>query len=206
MSGPKHLWSGDWRQDSADASEARANRRATPAEPDPAVEPALRPRRAIRIPRPPRPPRALPIALVAVLFLAAAAYGLSALLSSSGTKPSTTAAATSTAGGLSAVPPATTTASALPRPVNWLGMQIQTLPPGAAVIETVGQGSPGDTAGLEPGDVIAEVNHRNINGAGDISAAIRGLHTGDVVEIQVSHGSALYNTEATLTAPPSVGP
>jgi S1-C subfamily serine protease len=85
-------------------------------------------------------------------------------------------------------------------------MQIETVPPGAAVIETVRLGSPGELAGLSPGDVIVEVNHRSINGTGDIGAAISGLHAGDQVELQISHGSALYRTVATLAAPPSSHP
>ena len=85
-------------------------------------------------------------------------------------------------------------------------MEIQTLAPGAAVIETVGLGSQGERAGLQPGDVIIEVNHRSINGAGDIGPAIRGLHAGDQVEMQISHGSGLYQIEATLAAPPAVQP
>jgi serine protease Do len=85
-------------------------------------------------------------------------------------------------------------------------MEIQTLPPGAAVVQTVALGSPGERAGLQPGDVIIEVNHRSISGAGDIGAAISGLHAGDQIELQVSHGSGLYRTDATLAAPPSVHP
>jgi S1-C subfamily serine protease len=82
-------------------------------------------------------------------------------------------------------------------------MQIETVPPGAAVIDTVTPGSPGDTAGLDPGAVILAINNRPIHGAGDIGPAIRGLRAGARVAIQISYGSALYQTEATLAAPPS---
>jgi serine protease Do len=121
------------------------------------------------------------------MLTAAGALGLVALLESSGS-------------------PSVTTAAIAPRPVSWLGMQIETVPPGAAVIETVRLGSPGELAGLSPGDVIVEVNHRSINGTGDIGTAISGLHAGDQVELQISHGSALYRTVATLAAPPSSHP
>jgi S1-C subfamily serine protease len=131
------------------------------------------------------------VVAAALLVIAAGAYGLSAVLGSSGSSASTTAAATSPASS---------------KPVTWLGMEIQTLSPGAAVIETVALGSHGERAGLQPGDVIIEVNHRSINGAGDIGAAIRGLHAGDQVEMQISHGSGIYEIEATLAAPPSVQP
>jgi membrane-associated protease RseP (regulator of RpoE activity) len=211
MSGPKHLWSGDWQRESDAASDELAGRRLQPGEPEPAVpapDPA-RPRpRAPVIPKRLRSPRALGITLVAVLFLAAGAFGLTALLGSSGPQATTSAAAPS----FQPAPAATTatipaTPSIAPSPyVSWLGMQIQTLPPGAAVIETVRLGSPGDLAGLEPGDVILAINHRSINGASDIGPAIHGLHAGDHVELQISHGSGLTKTDVTLAAPPSPHP
>jgi S1-C subfamily serine protease len=85
-------------------------------------------------------------------------------------------------------------------------MEIETLPPGAAVIETVALGSAGDKAGLNPGDVIIAINGRAIQGAGDIATAIKGLPAGDQVPIQISHGSTLEQTEIRLAAPPSVHP
>jgi S1-C subfamily serine protease len=126
-----------------------------------------------------------------VLLIAAGAFGLTALLGSSGPKAATTA-------GL--------TATGATQPVKWLGMEIATLPPGTAVIETVRLGAPGDLAGLQPGDTIVEINHHAISGTPDISAAIRGLHAGDRVEMQISHGSASYGAVATLAAPPSAYP
>jgi S1-C subfamily serine protease len=85
-------------------------------------------------------------------------------------------------------------------------MQIETLPPGAVVIETVGPGSAGERAGLEPGDVIVEINNTPIRATGEIRTAIRGLRAGDVVALQISRGSTLISTQATLAAPPSVYP
>ena len=131
--------------------------------------------------------RVVSTVIVALMLTAAGAFGLAALLSSSGS-------------------PNAATGVVSPRPVSWLGMQIETVPPGAAVIETIRLGSPGELAGLSPGDVIVEINHRSINGTGDIGAAISGLHAGDQVEMQISHGSALYRIQATLAAPPSSHP
>jgi len=85
-------------------------------------------------------------------------------------------------------------------------MEIQTLPPGEAVIETVRLGSEGDRAGLESGEVITRINNRQINGTGDIAPAIRGVHSGDQVQLQVSQGSSSYQTAVTLAAPPSAYP
>jgi S1-C subfamily serine protease len=200
MSGPKHLWSGDWRQQSAAASEELAGRQVTPrAEEPPAPTAPPAAKRGISTVRRPQLGRAVPIVVAALVLIGAGAYGLTALLGSGGSSNSMFA-------GVPAARPAVTTPARFSRPVSWLGMEIQTLPPGAAVVQTVALGSPGERAGLQPGDVIIEVNHRSISGAGDIGAAISGLHAGDQIELQVSHGSGLYRTDATLAAPPSVHP
>jgi membrane-associated protease RseP (regulator of RpoE activity) len=236
MSGPKHLWSGNWQEESDAASKRRAD---LPDQPEEAEETQPLPSR--RVERRRRP--TLPILFVAVLFLAAAAFGLAAVLGS-GSKSATTGTQLphllnpgppnpgftnpgSTNPGQTSPPSATvpttptptpttpTQPSASPtpttpanqsRPISWLGMEIETLPPGAAVIETVALGSAGDKAGLNPGDVIIAINGRAITGAHDIGAAIRGLPSGDQVPIQISHGSTLEQTEITLGAPPSVHP
>jgi hypothetical protein len=196
MSGPKHLWSGDWRQESADAAKTHTNRPPAvqaPAEQPPPVEtPPRRPiSRGLR--------RGVPIALTAIVLVGAAVWGLTALLGSGSHKSPTFANAPTT-------PSVATPASIQDRPVYWLGMQIETVAPGAAVVDTVRQGSPGELAGLSPGDLILAVNGRSIHGAGDIVAAIQGLKSGDQVLIQVSHGSALFTAQATLAAPPSDHP
>jgi len=149
--------------------------------------------------RRPRVRRGAVAVIAGGLLLAAAALGLSSLLGSSGTPAPTPA------GGapLSAAP---TTASTAPRPVNWLGMEIETVSPGAVVVETVRLGSGGDRAGIEPGDAILEINNRRIDGTSDIASAIRGLHAGAVVSMQVANGSTVFGTQATLAAPPSAYP
>jgi S1-C subfamily serine protease len=139
---------------------------------------------ALRFPRPRRLNRALPIALAALLILAAGAYGLGAVLGSSSN-------------------PAAPAASGPTGPMRWLGMQIESLTPGGVVIATVAAGSPGQLAGLEPGDIIVEVNNRPVSSTGDVLGALGGLHAGDQVEIQASRGSTPYTTHATLAAPPS---
>src|SRR5581483_2295350 len=192
MSGPKHLWSGNWQEESDAASERRADLKREPEEADaterlPAAEPERRKRPAT------------PILVIALVFLVAAGVGLAAVLSSSGSKNASTGTQASvpnptnptnpTNPGLtnpgqtsplpnvpnpvnpapnanpatptqpSATPPPTTPATQS-RPISWLGMEIETLPPGAAVIETVALGSAGDKADLNPGDVIIAINGR----------------------------------------------
>jgi serine protease Do len=136
------------------------------------------------------------LGVLAVLIVAAAAFGVAGLIGGS----SGSGSADPTAGL------AATTAGAAPRPVSWLGMEILTVPPGVAVIDTVGLNSPAARAGLEPGEQIVQVNNRRIGGAGDIAAAIRGLHAGDTVQIQASNGAASYATGITLAAPPTPYP
>lgn len=215
MSGPKHLWSGDWRDESAAASDELAARQAKPGQakprqpeqPAPVSAPAppkakrakakrAKPERAQR-----RPglKRALPIALAAVILIAGGAFALTTVSGSS--KHPAPALATQP----SVTPAPTPTSSASP-PIYWLGMQIETVAPGAAAIATVAQGSPADLAGLSPGDAIVQINSRPINGTGDISAAIRGMHAGQRVAMEISHGSALFTTVVTLAAPPSTSP
>ncbi len=163
----------------------------------------------------PAPPRhrprwlpVIPVVIAAALVLGAGAYGISALLSSSGNAGQPTQ--NQPAGGAPSSPPAggspASPTNAQTGPVNWLGMQVQTLPPGVVVVETVAPGSPADFAGLEPGDVILAVNNQRINATGDIRPAISGLAAGDLVPIEVSRGSTLFTTQATMAAPPSGSP
>jgi S1-C subfamily serine protease len=137
----------------------------------------------------PRINPALIIGLVTVLVVAAAGFGISRLAGTSSSSAQTTAAT-----------------AAQPAPIDWLGMQIEGVSPGTVVIATVAPGSPGELAGLEPGDQLTSVNGRSINATSDIGAAISGLRPGDTVSIQVSRGTTQVSTRATLTAPPSNHP
>jgi membrane-associated protease RseP (regulator of RpoE activity) len=261
MTGPKHLWSGDWQNESEAASADLGKHHATTPEEEP-VAPA---------PGEPRPPRrsrrlALPIIAVVLVALVGTAFGLSALKGSSNTHHATSPTATSqpttpAPQTTPTIPQPTTptpqpttptptvpqstaptpTVPSIPQPtnptpqpttpspqpttpnpqpsvsrpsttptatpvVNWLGMQIATVPPGAAVVETVPSGTAGDRAGLEPGDVILEVNGHAIHGAADIAAAIKGLPAGTHVGVEISYGSLLRHATVTLGAPPAVQP
>jgi S1-C subfamily serine protease len=191
MRAPKRLWSGNWQQESAALSEELAELRARPADPKPVPAP---PRRELATPRP-RPGRALPVALAlaTILMLAAGAYGLTAVL---GSQNQSTAANTGQSG--QSTQPS--------RPIHWLGMQIESVPPQSVVIETVGLGSQAAAAGLEPGDVIVDVNGRPVSATGDIGRSIAGLHAGDPVEIHVNRGSTRITTQLSLATPPSSHP
>jgi S1-C subfamily serine protease len=104
----------------------------------------------------------------------------------------------------SATTPTTSTPQpASPPAVSWLGMELTTVPPGGATVETVKLGSVADKAGLSPGEVILAVDGHQVSSAQGIAQAISGKHAGDQVQLEISHGSADYQTEVTLGAPPT---
>ena len=124
MSGPKHLWSGDWENESEDATTQRVREpRPEPAPEAPAPEPRAprRPRRSVR-------PWVLPVA-VGVLVIAAAAFGLSKVFGTS--QPSHP----NTISARNPLPPPHVTGNT--RPIMWLGMEIITGPQGTPLVETV---------------------------------------------------------------------
>jgi membrane-associated protease RseP (regulator of RpoE activity) len=195
MSGPKHLWSGDWENESGEASAQRV--REPRAEPEPAApppaggqEPHPRPRRSVR-------PWVLPVA-IGVIVIAAAAYGLTQVFGSSQPSQQNTSAA------ISPLPAPQVTTN--PRPIMWLGMEIVTTAPGVPVVETVRPNSNGDLAGLEPGDAILVINNHAVGSTGSIADAIKGLHSGDKVTMVVNNGGAVFQRVAILAAPPSPYP
>jgi putative serine protease PepD len=139
----------------------------------------------------------LPLAL-GVVVIAAAAYGATKLFGSSTPSPPSPAAV---ATNLNKPKLIGSTA-----PIRWLGMEIITAPQGVPVVETVRPGSNGDSAGLEPGDAILLVNNHPVGTSGSIATAIKGLHSGDHVPLEITNGGAMFQVVATLAAPPSAYP
>jgi S1-C subfamily serine protease len=139
-------------------------------------------------------------AVLGVLVLAAAAFGLSKLLGSSN---SDAAPGSSAAVATNLNKPKLIGSSA---PIRWLGMEIVTAPQGIPVVETVTPNSNGDRAGLEPGDAILLVNNRPVGTSGSIAMAIKGMHSGDRVPLEITNGGALLQVWATLAAPPTPYP
>ena len=197
MSGPKHLWSGDWENESEDAS-AQITRRAATRDPEPET-PAPPP------PAPARPrarrtmrPWAVPVA-VGLIVVAAATFAATQLIGPSNSTPSQSPAVISA----KLNKPKLTGSTA---PIRWLGMEIITAPQGIPMVETVRPNSNGDRAGLEPGDAILLVNNRPVGASGSIATAIKGLHSGDRVALEITNGGAMFQMWATLAAPPSPYP
>jgi PDZ domain len=209
MSAPRHLWSGDWELESAAAADELARRRPQPDE-DPPTEQIAPPRaslvaRAIAwlrrmrreigrwlAARPTRRLRLAALLALALLVVAGAAYGVSALTGGSSTP----------------------TAVAAGHP--WLGIEttsspfaavgIQTIAGGpfasGAIVTDVVAGSPAAAAGLVPGDLITSINNHHVTAPADVESAIAGLRVGDQVTIQYAQGLTTYTTRARLAARP----
>lgn len=207
MSSPRHLWSGDWELDSSAAREELAARRAqndAPTEPPPeAPSPAARPsadaratssrrtlmrRLAARERSAARAPWAwqlrvsLLIAL-GILVIAGAAYGVTTLLTDS----------------------ASPSSAAVNRAHSWLGVDVVGSPLGIVVANVV-PGSSAQAAGIEPGDLINQIDGQPVGTVDGVSAALKDLHPGDTITIQLSRGLLSYTTQATLAAPPPGSP
>jgi S1-C subfamily serine protease len=131
-------------------------------------------------------------AVLGLVVIAAAAFGLTRLGGSSQANPS---------GQLNKPKLMGSTA-----PIRWLGMEIITASPGVPVVETVRAGSNGDKAGFEPGDMILLVNNHPVGTSGSIATAIKGMHSGDHVPLEITNGGAMFQVVATLAAPPSPYP
>ena len=224
MSAPRHLWSGNWRLDSATVAEELAGRRAKteePAEVRPEL-PSPRPRSSVgagavawlravrdrvghRIARARRAPRAgrsstvragrrrqlraaLLAAFVGLLSAGVAFAAVSLIVGSGGQSPAL--------------------ASGAPA---WLGIDMFSFPVGGGsfppgggvVISDVVPGSPAAEAGLEPGDVITQIDNQPVASPSAVESAIAGMRVGDKVAIQYDRGPMTYTTQAMLQARPS---
>jgi membrane-associated protease RseP (regulator of RpoE activity) len=176
MISPKHLWSGDWRGDSAAAAEELARRQSgledlPEPEPEPAPEPIPR-RRLVR----PRHLRAALLIAVLALAVAGAAYGLT---SAFGTNKSRT-------------------------PVNaqaYLGLQIGSRAlMGGLLINSVSPGGPAEQAGVRAGDVLSRIGQIEVHTPGDVRALMQGRRPGDQVELGIERGNYKFTANVTLTA------
>jgi serine protease Do len=54
-----------------------------------------------------------------------------------------------------------------------------------ALVREVKQGSPADDAGVQPGDVIREINHVPVNSASELIAVVRNLKSGSTVLLKI---------------------
>lgn len=212
MSGPKHLWSGDWESESRQPAAPKPP--AVDQEPEPQPVPSPSPGRFTR--------QQFAIAMGTGVATAAVAIALIFTLGG-GQKPapqhraSTASTApgapaqpqTSGGGGLNNTPTQssqTTTVPTVTGPsATWMGMQIVTSPAGV-VVSTVKLGSPADQAGFEPGDQIQSVDGHIIGSVSELEPDTSGLKVGSEVTIQVMRSSVQLTSSLPMTQHPTIHP
>lgn len=226
MTGPKHLWSGDWARESEEAAADPAPPpRAQPvAEPRPepvrAPEPsrpvAAEPRRAEPRRAGPPPPAKTPAAAKtppAQPWRAVRRAGTGALLVLALIAVAGVAIASgifdrgATATATSALPSNPSPTPAFAPAKAWMGLTATSSgPQSGALITQVASGGPADQAGLRPGDMILAVNAQPISGPADIGGVIDALPTGSEVLLQLDRGGQLSTVGVTLAPKPAGTP
>jgi membrane-associated protease RseP (regulator of RpoE activity) len=110
-------------------------------------------------------------------------------------------------------PPATTQPTQVTPPppglaadARWLGVQFAVLPQGGVTIETVTRGGAADTAGLEPGDALSQINGRPITNFDDVMKAFAPVRPGSQMTITVNRGSTIFTTSFPMPPRPPKGP
>ena len=205
MTTPRHLWSGDWARESESAADEMERRRAgfQPDEP-PVGEPPQEPERE------PRPPLLTRVAAAVVAFLrsarAATARGFAAavarlrtisprqvgLVALATVAGAAVALGAATLAGGSGSGSSTSDAKVLPGHA-WLGLQtVSQMGTSGATVLVVDSGGPAQRAGLQPGDVITQVDGQPITSPGVLDAAIAGKQPGQQVQLLVNrYGQSL---------------
>jgi S1-C subfamily serine protease len=81
----------------------------------------------------------------------------------------------------------------------WVGVEYDSLYTGGMQIVSVTHGGPAETAGLQVGDVIKEVDGHKVNSGADLMIYLeRNRSLGDTVDLQVSRGVTNLNVSLTL--------
>jgi putative serine protease PepD len=88
----------------------------------------------------------------------------------------------------------------------YIGIQSTDAPGGGAQIVTVNPNTPGDKAGLRPGDTIMAVDGKPVRQSGDVSALIGGKKPGDKVELEVQRAGRTQKVTLTLGTRPANAP
>jgi hypothetical protein len=217
MSGPKHLWSGDWQSESQRPAAAR------PPAPEPEAQPA-EPDRTRRFSR-----RQLAFALTTGVAAAAVTVALVLTLGGGSQKPkqpakhagaSATRPQSQGSGGQGLTTPAqpcqqtasgcSQTTAVIPTvsgpSADWMGMQIVTSPSGV-VVNTLRRGSPADVAGFEPGDEILSVDTHAVGTVSELRTDTDSVKLGGPVTIAVLRSSVqLTLTSVHMTQRPTIHP
>jgi len=208
MSAPKHLWSGDWEAESDAAAAARAAASppqapgpdAAPPTPAAAPVPGTAPPRAPAAPAPDRrapsarPRRPGARAAAARHALRRLARPAAVALVAAGIAVGLVLGLGSAGGGA----PAASVAS-----LPFLGVEMQSLPGGAVLVDGVVPGSPAALAGLGPGDVIVAVDGHAVASPGDVDAQLARMRPGERVRLRIQRGGAYLQATARLARAPA---
>lgn len=206
MSGPKHLWSGDWEDESARAAALHPPALPEPPEPEPLEpEPELTDAEN-RTPTIRYAGVILALVLVVAVVLAATLGGGSKKPHHTGTSTvGTTQTGTGPNGGAPIQSnPVISPPSILPT-ANWLGMQIVSSSSGV-VVSNVQISSPGDNAGFEPGDQVDGINGKEISSVSQIRTVTADLPLGSDLSIQIERGSTQLTLVLTMRKRPTITP
>jgi S1-C subfamily serine protease len=85
----------------------------------------------------------------------------------------------------------------------WLGIDVASSPQGGVMVVDVFPGSPAQAAGMEPGDVITQIDGHQILTTRDVRSAIAGKHPGDQVQLQFQGSGTSYTSKVALASPPA---
>jgi S1-C subfamily serine protease len=197
MSSPKHLWSGNW-EDESQTAQSSLPAPPPPREPLPPPEP------------PPSPPSHLRRLVVLTVLAALVLVGVVWAITSSGSNTkghssaTTTSAAqqtptspaprapTATIPGTSPPPPTgtatgpTTTASA----AESLGLQLALVPVNRVIVQAVVPGSAAAQVGIGAGALLLTINGMHVSSPGQANAILAKLPKGSRVTLQLVQGPA----------------
>lgn len=213
MNGPKRLWSGDWSEESAAArarmAQRRAQRSALGDDPtEPLADDPTAPRVTPTPPPPAAPSRARQLlAAVALRWRAAIARARAAkrpMLVPRGLRARLLVIALLAGLGGAAVTIGVEAASGSTTPRAFLGVDIAdaTGEPGA-LVESVYPGSPAAAAGIEPGDVITQINGSPISDGSAAVSAIDSLRPGEQITLGIERVGQQVTITATLGTRPN---
>lgn len=124
------------------------------------------------------------VALAATLLLAGAAYAVTSAVGGSG--------------GSGGQPAATASGSRA-----WLGIDVARSSFGGVMVVEIFPGSPAQAAGMEPGDVITQINGHPIFTPSDVTSALAGKHPGDPVQLQFQGSGTTYWARVPLASAPA---
>jgi len=208
MSSPKHLWSGDWEQESATA-QSSLPAPPPPQEPPtaPAPEPGVDAAAILRR-------RVIALTVVAVLVIVGVVYAVTSGGSGDKTKTGTTAGAsasrqvpglrTPTVPGVSpgtpprtattpgSQPPSTTNPATTPSSsaADSLGLRLALVPVSRVVVQSVTPNSLAAQVGIGAGDLLEAINGTRITSPGQAESIISKLPKGSEVTLLLVQGSA----------------